>query len=171
MGRGQCRLNRPGYYCARRKRDVYCCGDRWRRLSIARPGGELVSGQHRLAAECDHYFARRCWDEHICGIDWVIQGGVFRSDDQGKSWFALDTGFSNAGVNEVAAVGTDIFAVLSDGRVIRSSSQGEKWALVNTGLPLNTRVTSFAVVGTNIFAGTSNQFISSGGINGGVIRS
>src|SRR5262245_20391403 len=92
----------------------------------------------------------------FAGLSSLAGAGVFRSDDQGKSWAALDTGFSNIGVSGFAAVGTDIFALLGDGRVIRSSSRGEKWTLVNTGLPLSTRVTSLAVIGADIYAGTAN---------------
>jgi photosystem II stability/assembly factor-like uncharacterized protein len=98
-------------------------------------------------------------------------GGVFRSDDQGNHWTVLDTGLSNVVVRRLAAVGTDIFAVLSDGRVIRSSSQGEKWTLVNTGLPPSMGVTSFAMIGAEIFAGTISRVGINGQVNGGVIRS
>jgi len=90
-------------------------------------------------------------------------GGVFRSTNNGTSWTQVVSGLTNRDVRSLAVSpdgnGTPkLFAATHSGGVFRSTDNGTSWT--PTGLP-NTYVTSFAVSGTNIFAG----------IEGGVLLS
>src|SRR6266545_2676193 len=129
-------------------------GEGWTAINAGLPGQSIQS----LAAIGPNLFA---------GTD---GGGVFRlinqGGNQGEKWIAVNSGLTNLFVTALAVSGTDIFAGTRGG-VFRSIDQGENWTPVNTGLPLNTRITSFAVIEANIFAGANNPFFG----NGGVIRS
>jgi len=80
--------------------------------------------------------------------------GVFLSTDNGTSWTAVNnglTGYSPYYITSMASMGTSIFAATGYG-VFLSTDNGTSWAPAGTGLTAT--VSSFAVSGTNIFAGT-----------------
>ena len=79
-------------------------------------------------------------------------GGVFRSTNNGTSWTA--TAFTSV-AEALCTVDRNIFAGAPDG-IALSTDNGASWTSVSTGLP-DTEIKSFAVVGTNIFAATSNS--------------
>ncbi len=80
-------------------------------------------------------------------------GGVYRSTDQGVTWFSSSSGMSETQyVKAFAVSGTNIFAGTPNG-VFLSTNNGDFWSMVNNGL-LQTTVTSLAAIGTDIFAGT-----------------
>jgi hypothetical protein len=82
--------------------------------------------------------------------------GVLRSTDNGKNW--TSTSLQGAGMAFLVK-GTFLFASVSKptlqfpiNRVFRSSDNGVSWEATSTGLP-TALVQSFAVSGTNLFAG------------------
>jgi hypothetical protein len=79
--------------------------------------------------------------------------GVFRSTNNGTSWTAVSTRFTNADVYALAVSGTNLFAGTNGGGVFLSTNNGTSWTAASTGLT-NTTVWSLAVSGTNLFAGT-----------------
>jgi hypothetical protein len=83
----------------------------------------------------------------------TLNGGVFKSTDNGVNWSAVNSGLSNPNVNALAVLGTNLFAGTYGGGVFLSTNNGANWT--SAGL-LNQYVQSFAVSGTNLFAGTNN---------------
>jgi photosystem II stability/assembly factor-like uncharacterized protein len=91
--------------------------------------------------------------------------GVFRSTNHGENWTAVKTGMIGQPIQALAAVGTNIYAGItgiSNGGAFRSDDGGNSWTAINTGLPPGQQVSSFAVVGTKIFAATGETTFSSG---------
>ncbi len=88
-------------------------------------------------------------------------GGVFLSTNNGVSWTPVNNGLSNTNVNSLFVTGTNVFASTEDG-VFLSSNNGTNWTASTNGLPANPSITSFAVSGTKIFAGSEGYgvFIS-----------
>jgi len=82
--------------------------------------------------------------------------GVYISTDNGTTWNG--TGDTNTYIRAFAEVGTYLFAASSGiflGGVIMSTDDGASWNPSNNGLAgSSTIVSNFAVIGTNIFAGT-----------------
>ena len=82
-------------------------------------------------------------------------GGVFLSTDNGTSWTAINSGLSNLNLLSLFAVdGTNILAGTDGDGVFLSTDNGSSWTAINSGLT-DLSVLSFAVVGTDLFAGTS----------------
>jgi hypothetical protein len=79
--------------------------------------------------------------------------GVFRSVNNGATWSASNSGLSSLGqyVYALTVNGSTIFAGTQDG-VYRSADNGFSW--IQVGLSNGSLVLSFAVSGTNLFAGT-----------------
>jgi hypothetical protein len=88
--------------------------------------------------------------------------GVFLSTNNGNNWTAVNNGIPDTVIRALAISGNNIFAATWSGLYI-SSNNGSSWTEVNSGLPHC--VSSFAVKGNNIFAGTdscsSGVFMSS----------
>ena len=84
----------------------------------------------------------------------TMENGVFLSVNNGTSWMPIDEGLlsSFTTVSTLMANGTDLFAGTDNG-VFYTNNNGATWTALNTGL-IATNVSSFAVSGTNIFAGT-----------------
>ena len=81
--------------------------------------------------------------------------GVFLSTDNGTSWTAVNSGLSNLNLLSLFAVdGTNILAGTDGDGVFLSTDNGSSWTAINSGLT-DLSVLSFAVVGTDLFAGTS----------------
>jgi hypothetical protein len=80
--------------------------------------------------------------------------GVFRSTNNGATWTAVnDTLLDSAYVWCLTVMDGYLFA--GAGGVYRSSNNGDNWTAVNTGLT-DPGVTSFAVSGRTLFAGTAH---------------
>jgi photosystem II stability/assembly factor-like uncharacterized protein len=88
--------------------------------------------------------------------------GVFRSTNNGSSWIAVDSGLTNIYVNKfIISRETNLFAGTQGGGIFLSTNNGNSWTTVNSGLTSN-MVYSFAVIDTNLFAGTyAGVFVSS----------
>ena len=87
--------------------------------------------------------------------------GVYLSTNGGGSWFPSDTSSLDISVPCLAVVGQNILAATSTG-IFRSTDNGKNWA--SSGLP-NVVVTTFAVDGGNVYAGTygGGVFLSTNG--------
>lgn len=84
-------------------------------------------------------------------------GEVFRSTDNGFTWQLANSGLPNERIGNLISLGNYLFAGTSNSGVYLSSDNGSNWVEANSGLPFD--VLSFAVLGSNIFAGTlGNSF-------------
>jgi hypothetical protein len=84
--------------------------------------------------------------------------GVYISTNNGSSWFPAVTGLPlNPLVTALVTSGANILVGIyaSNGGVYLSTNNGNSWTAVNSGITDST-IRSFAVSGTNIFAGTNN---------------
>ena len=91
--------------------------------------------------------------------------GVFRSDDSGDSWTAVNAGLTDRKVCALLAVNEDtVFAGTAEGGIFRTMDGGDSWVEVNTGLT-NTTVGELAVIGKTIYAGMRERLVYS--VNGG----
>ena len=100
------------------------------------------------------------WDNPIISI--AINGtnifagsdyGLFKSDNNGTSWSSI-LGTSVIGVPSLTISGTNIFAGPAGGGIYRSIDNGISWDSLK-GLPNSIITYAFAVVDSNVFAGTS----------------
>jgi ligand-binding sensor domain-containing protein len=84
-------------------------------------------------------------------------GGVFISSNNGNNWTAVNTGLTgySLAVYALAVSGSNIFAGTGGG-VFVSSNNGNNWTAVNTGLTDTTGISSLAVAGNYLFAGTDS---------------
>jgi photosystem II stability/assembly factor-like uncharacterized protein len=92
--------------------------------------------------------------------------GVFRSTDKGLSWIPVNSGLSNLRVYALYVSEEDLFAGTDGDGVFLSTDYGDSWTNVSEGLWYPQIITSFASIGTNLFAGSMWPY---GG--GGVYRS
>jgi photosystem II stability/assembly factor-like uncharacterized protein len=100
-------------------------------------------------------------------------GGIIRSNDNGASWTPVDSGLSKTEYGwptnfyALAVSGTKIFAGGDDG-VFLTADSGASWTRADSGLTNKpTMISSFAVSGSSLFAGTGYP----GGSNVGVFLS
>jgi len=78
--------------------------------------------------------------------------GVYKTTDDGSNWMNITKEeIPHAQVAALAATGSFVYAGLSSG-VYRSSDLGGSWTQANSGL--TSSVTSFAVNGRHLYAGT-----------------
>ena len=79
--------------------------------------------------------------------------GVFRSEDDGNSWIAVNTGLPlDTFFMDLAIVENDLFVVTevrNKARVLRSSDEGETWIEASAGLP--DELNSLVVIGEQLF--------------------
>ncbi len=81
--------------------------------------------------------------------------GIYRSADSGQLWERVDSGLTDTDIFCLAVVGNDIFAGDVDNQgPFRSTDNGTSWEEINNGLPFEALACNFAIIGTNIFAGT-----------------
>jgi hypothetical protein len=90
--------------------------------------------------------------------------GVFRSHDNGASWTNVSQGLpEKSNIQSLATSDTALFAAvwlrddigfLAGRGVYVSTDRGANWSAINAGLPEYPDVTSLAVSGDNLFAGT-----------------
>ncbi len=91
--------------------------------------------------------------------------GVFRSDDKGDSWAAVNARLTDQKVSALLAVNEDtVFAGTAEGGIFRTMDGGDSWVAVNTGLT-NTSVGELAVIGKTVYAGMSERLVHS--VDGG----
>jgi len=80
--------------------------------------------------------------------------GIYLSTNNGNNWTAIDSGLisKTTSIYSFAVYKNNIF-MSGNGGVYLSTNNGLSWKAINTGLP-NTSVTSLAIMGTNLYAGT-----------------
>ncbi len=84
-------------------------------------------------------------------------GGVFVSDDNGRSWqrsprSPAQYSFGLLSVGNVLLYGTDGYS--GAGGVVRSTDNGNSWQIVQNGIPANAGIFFLTTKGTSVFAGT-----------------
>ena len=131
------------------------------------PGGVVPGGINTFALSDTNIFAG-------------TNNGMYLSTNAAGSWKLIDSGLSQPNIMALAVSGTNIFAgilpsakyittppyvIPIPGGVYLSTNIGTTWGVVDTGLvdTLGMDVSCFAVMGTTIFAGTSD--------GGGIFRS
>jgi photosystem II stability/assembly factor-like uncharacterized protein len=82
--------------------------------------------------------------------------GVFRTEDNGKTWIPENNGLTNINVISLLASGGELFAGCHGGDLFRSADNGEHWTQINEGLTCATTYV-FAVDGDRLFAGTASS--------------
>ena len=92
----------------------------------------------------------------------TTSGGVFRSTDNGGSWTQVNSGLSPKSISALASTpngtgSTNLYAQTRGGSVFLSTNSGSSWTPVSTGL---TFFSSFAVIGTDLFAGGQGVLLS-----------
>src|ERR1035437_1391317 len=83
----------------------------------------------------------------------TYNAGIYKSNDNGNTWAAVNNGLTNYHIWALAISGSDLFAGTYGGGVFLSSDNGNTWTPFNTGLT-NLDIISLAINGSNIFAGT-----------------
>ncbi len=86
----------------------------------------------------------------------TLGGGIYRSNNQGLTWTAFNTGLADLNINDLAAIGTTLFAGTYQGAF--RSTDGQNWAAIGLA---GIFVKAFAVRNTTLFAGTGDGVYSS----------
>ena len=82
-------------------------------------------------------------------------GGVYRLISGSTAWTPVNNGFTSLYLKSMGVMNGTLFAGTQAG-VFTSSDRGDTWSKANTGLPTDATATSFAAIGTTIFAGFSS---------------
>lgn len=80
-------------------------------------------------------------------------GGIFRSQDTGKSWVKVPGLTTVSSCESLAASGNDVFAAMAGGSVYRSHDKGDTWEEVNVGLNFGA-LPIIAASGSGLFVGS-----------------
>jgi hypothetical protein len=82
--------------------------------------------------------------------------GIFHSNNSGGTWTHYTSPFFSNGILSLAIIGNDLLAGTNNG-VCLSHDKGATWTNISTNGIANQAVTTFAISGTNIFAGTTTS--------------
>jgi photosystem II stability/assembly factor-like uncharacterized protein len=88
------------------------------------------------------------------------EGGVYRSTNKGASWASVNSGLTNTFMTTFATSGNNLFAGTING-IFLSTNDGTIWTDASNGLPVNTNVQAFTVIGQDspmLFAGEGSDF-------------
>ncbi len=80
-------------------------------------------------------------------------GGVFLSTNNGTSWTQVDSGLTDHGIRTLVVSAHSLF-LGTDGGVFLSTDNGASWKGMTSGISPTPEVTTLAVRGTSLFAGT-----------------
>ena len=109
-------------------------------------------------------FVARSFQQLGASLFIACDGGVFVTNNNGSLWTAantgLQTGLSGKIVHDIVLVGTNLFLATRSG-IMKSTNNGASWVMSNE-LLTNQTITSMAVKGNTLFAGSSipNVFAS-----------
>lgn len=84
----------------------------------------------------------------------ILDGGIFRSEDGGKSWTPVNKGLKNTDIYSLVVLDTKLFAATGVKGVFRSNNGGKSWASANKGLK-NPYVVSLVALGRTLYASNS----------------
>jgi len=132
-------------------------GDTWTPVSAGLPQTEVSGGTFTATATHRYtYRTIRVSALAVMGTTLYVGTGdrVFRSDNGGNTWTAVNTGLMNSSITLLAVMETTLYAGTLGG-IFRSENGGNKWTQVNKGLT-NTHVRSLASFGTALFVGTDS---------------
>jgi hypothetical protein len=136
-------------------------GASWSSANAGLPYSEVnalaASGTNLFAVSSLHYGGQDGGGE--------LSGGVFLSNDNGRSWTAFNQGLPKDSwmdttqfdyVNCLVSSGQNLLAGTERG-VFLSANNSSDWTAVVAGLPVQSIVTSFAVSRTHVYAGTGGN--------------
>ncbi len=88
----------------------------------------------------------------------IYGGGVYVSTDNGGNWVAVNSGLTGNDlfIEALAVSGSKLFASGNYGRVFVSDDNGTTWTSANTGFQTDGELQRLAVIGMNLYAGTSS---------------
>jgi photosystem II stability/assembly factor-like uncharacterized protein len=86
-------------------------------------------------------------------------GGIFRSNDDGKSWTPAHNGLTDNGAYVSSIVAVDKILFAADFGVFRSTDNGASWLPVNTGVPEQAKPCSLQVFGKYLLAGDQDGLV------------
>jgi photosystem II stability/assembly factor-like uncharacterized protein len=78
--------------------------------------------------------------------------GVFKSTDNGDTWFAANGGLTNTSVRVIISSGINLFAGTNGGGVYLSTNSGTSWSQINAGLD-SLSILSLTSNSTTLYAG------------------
>lgn len=83
--------------------------------------------------------------------------GIYRSGDEGRSWFNSSLGLSSFEINDILVVAGGVFSCTEAGAIYRSTDDGGSWALIlNSGTPVRSL---YLRHGNEVLAGTVGGMI------------
>lgn len=91
-----------------------------------------------------------------CGAGISGSVGIFRSDDNGKSWYLITN--INSSVKGMAAQGNTLFAITSWDGILRSTDNGEHWNNITGNLPDNSFEGGLIATETAVFVSLGNYY-------------
>ncbi len=87
--------------------------------------------------------------------------GVYRSEDSGNSWMAASNGLIHDSVTSLMVDGGALYAGSMDGFLSSTTDNGLSWQMIDTVEGVGQSVTTLAVCGRNMFAGTLRKVFRS----------
>lgn len=140
-------------------------GKSWISASNGLPENPYLKGQAseiKTVAICGNVILAGCWNQKQ-GTKALTDGGVYCSEDNGKSWHLSDTGIrdaedgfnSNGDINKIVVDGKKIYALSQQG-VFLSEDNVKSWKKINS------KYNPLAFSGNKIYGGTwgAGVFIS-----------
>jgi methionine-rich copper-binding protein CopC/photosystem II stability/assembly factor-like uncharacterized protein len=85
--------------------------------------------------------------------------GVFKSENNGTSWAAVNNGLTNTDIYSLVFSGNTLFASSNGGGIFKSEDNGASWTAANAGFA--NIVYNIVVKGTTLFAGTNKGVFKS----------
>ena len=94
----------------------------------------------------------------------TLYGGVFLSTNNGTNWTVVNNGLTSTKILALAVCDSNLFAGTDGGDgIYLSTNNGTSWTAVNNGI---SDANTFAVSGTNIFAGSDDGYVYLSSNNG-----
>lgn len=90
-------------------------------------------------------------------------GGIFRSDNNGALWQAVNNSLKNTDLQSLIASGNTLFAGINGEGILRSTDNGATWQVMNSGLT-SLSIYCLAASENTLFAGTVPGQTSAGGL-------
>ena len=87
--------------------------------------------------------------------------GVFRSDDNGASWFSISDNLPVLSWSVLAVQGNNVYIGSSHNTPYKSEDLGNTWSPMDMGLPMPVTLREFEVFGTDLYAGGSFGLVKS----------